>query len=447
MSYGINPPQESIKELRDRHSRTVGRMRALADVADSRKLTPGERDEFDKLSRQSKDIAATIKVRKDAKRKGKDADNRTEGRAHELLSRKQSMETWVNRAAENGVTVQTAEGGQVRVIGGDFDQNAYWGQRMGFHKPGAELRALGEDTSGSGQAITPQSWQAKFIDYLYPLTLMGKAGASRMPMETEIVNVPQFTAATQPVWAAENASTSLDATPAFAPVQFSAHGAFYDITLYSIELAQDAYISGTLPGMLAESMSKRYANIIDQAALYGITGNTGCPGFLSETGVNVRKYAGHTGTTGQVPADFSEPSILAETVRAANAEPNGFLTSPQLVGQLSRTNASTYAKYWEPPSDVADLWNNHTCYSTTIPVTETDPASGTNPAQTGGSYTSLYCGDFSRVVIGMRLDMMTSVLKERYIDQKQYGLFSAVRFSVRWTHPEAFVRSYGASAA
>jgi HK97 family phage major capsid protein len=446
MTYGF-PAPESIKTLKERLQRTSNRMRAIVDVSEGRSMSPAERDEMAKLDRDHRDIAAAIKTRKDVKRKGKAADDRTEGRAHEVLSRKQSMETWVNRAAENGVTVQTAEGNQVRMTAGDFDQNAYWGQRMGFHKPGAELRALGEDTSGSGQAITPQSWQAKFIDYLYPLTLMGKAGASRMPMETEIVNVPQFTAPTQPVWAAENASTSLDATPAFAPVQLSAHGAFYDITLYSIELAQDAYISGTLPSMLADSMAKRYANIVDQAALYGITSNTGCPGFLNETGVNVRKYAGHTGTTGQVPADFSEPSILAETVRNANAEPTGYLTSPQLVGQLARTSASTYAKYWEPSSDVADLWNNHTSYSTTIPVTETDPASGTNPAQTSGSYTSLYCGPFDRVVIGVRMDMPTAVLKERYMDQKQYGLFSAMRFSVRWTHPETFVRSYGASAS
>jgi HK97 family phage major capsid protein len=445
MNY--EPPQDSIKELKERHTRTVGRMRSLADIADSRKLSPAERDEFTTLTRQSKDIAVTIKTRQADKRKAKGADDRTEGRAHEILSRKQNMTTWVSRAAENGVTVQTSEGNQVRMTGGNFDENAYWGQRMGFATPGAELRALGEDTAGSAQAITPQSWQAKFIDYLYPLTLMGKAGASRMPMETELVNVPQFTSPTQPVWAAENAATSLDASPAFAPVQLSAHGSFYDITLYSIELAQDAFIQGTLPGMLAQSMSKRYANIIDQAALYGITGNTGCPGFLSEAGVNVRKYAGHTGTTGQVPADFSEPSILAETVRNANAEPNGYLTSPQLVGQLARTNASTYAKYWEPSSDVADLWNNSKHYSTTIPVTETDPASGTNPAQTGGTFTSLYCGDFTRVIIGVRLDMTTAVLKERYIDQKQYGLFSAMRFSIRWTHPEAFVRSYGASAS
>jgi len=72
MNYGA-PPQDSVKDLRARHSKTVARMRRLADIADSRTLTPAERDEFDNLSRQSKDIAATIKVRRDAKRGSEDA--------------------------------------------------------------------------------------------------------------------------------------------------------------------------------------------------------------------------------------------------------------------------------------------------------------------------------------------------------------------------------------
>jgi len=59
---------------------------------------------------------------------------------------------------------------------------------MGFARPVAELRALGEDTTGSGLAITPQSWTASYIDYLYPNTVAGKLGISRVMMQTEQVN-------------------------------------------------------------------------------------------------------------------------------------------------------------------------------------------------------------------------------------------------------------------
>jgi hypothetical protein len=131
-------------------------------------------------------------------------------------------------------------------------------------------------------------------------------------------------------------------------------------------------------------------------------------------------------------------------VRAKNIEPTGFATSPQLYGTIARINAPTYAKMWSMPADVMNLWNKHTVYSTTIPITETDPATGTIPAQTAGTMTSVYCADWSRVIIGVHLGMQTAVLKERYADQLQVGLLTYMRFSVRLSHPEGFVRSTGA---
>jgi hypothetical protein len=68
---------------------------------------------------------------------------------------------------------------------------------------------------------------------------------------------------------------------------------------------------------------------------------------------------------------------------------------------------------------------------------------GTVPAETGGSYSSVYCGDWSRIVIGLHLDMFTNVLRERYADQLQIGLLTGMRFSIRAMHPETFVRDYG----
>jgi HK97 family phage major capsid protein len=111
---------------------------------------------------------------------------------------------------------------------------------------------------------------------------------------------------------------------------------------------------------------------------------------------------------------------------------------------MARINAPTYAKMWSMPNDVMSLWDKHTAYSTTIPVVETDPAVSVVPAQTGGTMTSLYCADWSRVLIGMHLGMQTAVLQERYADQLQVGLLTYMRFSVRLSHPEGFVRSTGA---
>jgi HK97 family phage major capsid protein len=435
----------------------------------SRSLNNRERQHFADIDQDLKDLDTTISqvqasdldTRGDMP--GKRADNRSDrkykhnkrvtGRTGEVLDSKMSMRQWVDKAADRGMTVEESRGARPSpIIGSSFDENAYWGQRMGLARPGAEMRALGEDTVGSGQAITPQSWTARFIDYLYPKTMLGQLGASVVPMQTELVNVPQLTGAVAPQWVAENSATSLDANPAFSTLQLAAHGMFYDITLFSMELAQDAYIQGDLPGVLADSAAKNYAVLVDTAGFYGIAGNTGCPGFSNEVGVVMRKYGqggassntAHTVTTGQLITDTQEPSTLMEMVRSKNVEPTGFATSPQFAGTFNRINVPSYGKVWEVPADAADLWTNHTATSVTIPVTETDPAAGTNPAQTAGTMTSLYCADWSRVYIGMHLGMQTAVLKERYADSLQVGLLTYTRFCVRLTHPEAFVRSYGA---
>lgn len=384
-------------------------------------------------------------------------NDRVEGRKAEVLDSKMTATEWVRRASANGMECETGWGTSSQRTArmtnpASFNENEYWGQRLGFTRNGAELRTLTEDTAGSGQAITPQSWSAQVIDYCYPLSLLGRLGASVVPMTTEQVNLAQFTAPVQPVWIAEAGATSLDANPAFSPVPLIAKGAFYDITLYSMQLAQDAYISGDLPGFLAQSAARNYAVAMDQAGFYGVSGNSGCVGFSNTAGIQLRKWgaggattnAPHAGTTGQAPADTQEPSTQIEMVRAKNIEPSGYATSPQLVGTLARINVPSYAKFFELPTDAANLWANHTVFSTAIPTIETDPAGGVVPAQTGGTMTSLYCADWSRVVIGMHLDMQTIVLKERYADQLEFGLLTFMRFCVVLTHPEGMVRSTGA---
>jgi hypothetical protein len=49
-------------------------------------------------------------------------------------------------------------------------------------------------------------------------------------------------------------------------------GGFKDSTLYSMELAQDAYVRGGLPGMLAESAARKFALAVDASGIVGITG-------------------------------------------------------------------------------------------------------------------------------------------------------------------------------
>ena len=85
-----------------------------------------------------------------------------------------------------------------------------------------------------------------------------------------------------------------------------------------------------------------------------------------------------------------------------------------------------------------------TSENSALPYTETDPATAGSVAQTGGTFGSLYCGDWSRFcVLGVHLDLQTRVLTERYIDSGEFGLFTYARYSIRFAHPETFSRTIG----
>ena len=162
-------------------------------------------DKLSSLGNDKSDLRGVTSRRETRDKRDYKHDNRVTGRTAEVLDSQMSVRKWVDRAAQNGMSVESRDGRPQKIVGSSFDDNAYWGARLGLSKPNTELRTLNEDTSGSGLAITPQSWTARFIDYAYPLTLLGQLGASIVPMTTEIVNVPQLTGAVQPQWIAEGA--------------------------------------------------------------------------------------------------------------------------------------------------------------------------------------------------------------------------------------------------
>src|SRR5437879_5733120 len=115
-------------------------------------------------------------------------------------------------------------------------------ERLGIAKPTIESRALLEDTPGSLQAATPQEWNANYIDVLLPQTILGRVNAVTVPMSQETMNIPVFTSTVSPSWIAEAGSISLDANPAFSVLPLFATAGFKDITTFSVEAAQDAYL-------------------------------------------------------------------------------------------------------------------------------------------------------------------------------------------------------------
>ena len=99
--------------------------------------------------------------------------------------------------------------------------------------------------------------------------------------------------------------------------------------------------------------------------------------------------------------------------------------------------------YWPRPDDVADVPWVTTANAAIVPSVETDPATASAVAQSGGTMSSLYAGPWSYMLLGVHLDLSTRPLTERYADLGQIGLFSVMRFSIRTGNPQTFVRTIG----
>lgn len=342
------------------------------------------------------------------------------GVANEPIRKGQSVAEWFKRAAKNGA---------IKHNGTDRDVERYWAERFGFERPSVESRALGEGTisgSGAGSAVVPDVWSASFIDLLRARLVL--PDATIVPMSSVRLHLPVFASDVAPAYVAENASMSLDGNPGFAPLVFDASGAYTDVTLLSRQVVEDAHQEGGLVSLVQETIAQKYARLIESVALFGNSSIASiAPGLAGESGL--QHFAAEA-----TLADYDDFSKAVEMVRNANAEPTGIITNPQVAGTFERLKASTYARYWTPPASVAPLWPPR--ISTVMPATETTGAA----AETGGSKSSAFVGDFSRIHLGMRIELQVDVLRERYADSGQIGLVSYMRFCPRVAHPETFVR-------
>jgi hypothetical protein len=139
------------------------------------------------------------------------------------------------------------------------------------------------------------------------------------------------------------------------------------------------------------------------------------------------------GTNGAAPTDYTQLSQAVEKVQVANDEPTGIFTNPQVYGTISRLNASTVAKYWDPPQNVKDFWPPQ--YSTAFSPTETQG--------TSSLCSSALVLNANRVILGMRHGLSFQILSERYRDSLQTGFLSYLRHDWAFPYSAATCRVQG----
>jgi HK97 family phage major capsid protein len=427
--------QDSIKDLKNRYQRTTQQMRAVMDRAEGRKLTASEADEWDRLKRQSENIYETIQVRRRHKEVAKAGKNFPAGRANEPLKRSQSFVDW-----------HRAHGSyESRAMPTEYDYESYWSQRLGFSKPGAEIRndpfapetrtvyGLGEDTSsgsGAGADIVGQLWGHQVVDLIRAKTFTGRLGATTVPLATEITNVPLWASDVAPAYVPEQTAMSLDITPSTSVLQMVA-ATYADVTGATLSVLEDAVNTGGVNDLIQNSIAQKYSRLCDTLALYGGSGTpaNSVPGLVNESILTQSM-----GTNGAAPTSYKDISKAAAQVREQNVEPNGVVWHPGTYAEYSEL-VDTLGQPMRPTPDVAGL--NFVDSGLLNFQTETQG--------TGTTCSSLYVGDWSYLRIGFRTEGVEVMkLDQRWADYLMVGFLSRLRLSIRVVHPtQTFCRLEG----
>ena len=379
--------------------------------------------------RTAKDSAKADNLRKNVKAS---PGARAHMRGVRALGPEQRMSDW---ARDNG----KYEG---HAVATDFDWDAYWTRKtedvlgIRFNRPNgygqSEARlvtALGEDVSsgpGAGAAIVGQIWGHDVMDLIRAKTFLHRLNVTTLPLPGQIYNAPIFQADVQPTYVGSDGNANplaIDTTPNLGTLTFTA-GSFGDISNVSFAVLEDAVTNGGVNAIIQNSISNKYARLLDQVALYGQIGSAGNPGIVNESGLLVQQMVAGGGT-GATPTTWAEVSKATAQVRAQGAEPTGMVMHPNTWAQYAQLQDTLH----QPLRRTPDIEN--------LPLIDSGLLNYSTETQ--GSDTtcsSLFVGDWSYVTIGMRTDgVQVSVLNQRFAEFLEVGYLSRIRFSVRTFWP------------
>jgi HK97 family phage major capsid protein len=287
-----------------------------------------------------------------------------------------------------------------------------------------EKRALSEGADSAGGYTVPETLSAQLIDLLRAKTVAIRAGARTVPLTSDAHHIARIASDPVPAWRAEAGVVS-ESGPTFDRVSF-APKSLAVLVKASRELLDDSLNIGTqLPAVLAAAMAVE----LDRVALFGTgTGN-------EPTGVtsmsNAQTVAHDAALTSYAPLLTARTKILTANASGVSA----YIMHPRDEGTFAGLTDTTHQPLNRPPA-IADV---PFLTSTSVP---TDLGNDSPPEQ-----SVIVCGDFSRLLIGIRNNIRIEVLRERYADTMQYGFIAHLRADIAAEHEDSLCKITGISAS
>lgn len=288
----------------------------------------------------------------------------------------------------------------------------------------AEKRALAEGATTTGGAMVPVYLSGMWFDALRAQAVAYKAGAAALDMMSSELDIAKLVSDPSVGWYAENSQIT-ESDQVFDKVSLVAKSLAV-LTQVPIQLVEDAPNAGVL---LTNSLTQAIAIGLDSAVFNG-SGTANQPtGIKNQTGINTYSM----GANGLAPANY-DPLLEAQNLmQLANVykDPTAAVMSPRTAKEFAELK-TTYGQYLAKPDSISKL---PFLITTSIPVTETQG--------TASTASSIYVGDYTQCIIGMRANIRLQALVERFADYLQVGLLAYIRADVAVAHAPAFTRIEG----
>ena len=302
---------------------------------------------------------------------------------------------------------------------------------------GPYLRAL--STTGAS-AVIPTTWASDLIDRARNYASVLQAGAQIVPMESKTLQIARLTGDPSARFRTEG-STITPTDPTLDNVTLTAT-TLSTLVVANLEWFQDADNSSAI---VTDAIAKAIGLELDLVSLFGglstgaEVGATGInrslaspnptgilAGLLAQASSSVLGAAAN-GTTQTAAAPWDEVIDTVLTPADYNETSNALIWSPRMARRYAKQYDTTYQPLQRP----AVLDGVQVLQSNQIPSNLTQGTSTTN-------MSDLFAGDFTKLLIGQRMQITVQTLTERYAENGQIGFVAHWRGDVQMARPRAF---------
>lgn len=293
-------------------------------------------------------------------------------------------------------------------------------------------KALAEGTSSAGGYLVPVEHSSQMIELLRARTAVRAAGASIVPMNNDILQIPTQAGGATAYWVAENAIITAS-DQSFGQLQLNAKK-LAALTKLSSELFEDS--DPGVERLVMDDLARVLANEEDLKYLTGDAQNNTPRGLENISGVNVD--AATLGDNGGAPS-FDNLADMLYRLDADNVPADGraWIMHPRTLNTLRKTKKTTNTQdfAWADPSAPGDpplLWGYPVFTSTAISIAQTKGSSN--------DCSTVYLGCWPEFVVGQRkmLELRASDAAGDAFEYDQVWIRAIMRIDCGLRHSGSF---------